>query len=160
MTIWGSGMPRRCRNALQIIFGSPKITQWCQNNAKMIPGVPEVTSIDPKNGPRSHQKWHISGSQNGLCMDQDGSRNHSGCFQTHHIAAHCHRLKRRVWPVFKQNKCFIGEKGACFCTQFCIVFFWIVAEICIFLPSFASFCLSLQSTSQNIRQKTREKTEK
>ena len=47
---------------------------------------------------------------------------HSGPFQTHPLTAHFHRLKRRFYRFFKQNKCFICEKGLIF-AQFCPFFF-------------------------------------
>ena len=56
---------------------------------------------------------------------------------------------------FKQNKWFIAKKNSCF--AFCTIFdyyLWILAEICIFLPSLRLFFLILQLTSQNTTKKT------
>ena len=85
-------------------------------------------------------------------------KTHSVSFQTHPLAAQLSYVETSILTVFNINKCFIGEKKAVLS-----IFALLgrnLAEFCIFVPSLASFCLSLQLTSQNINKKSSKMTVK
>ena len=101
-------------------FGPKMVPKWSQNG--------------PIYGPRQGQKWVKKRSKKGekrskvaktrskviqtfIKVDKNTQIN-SVHFQAHPLTAHFHRLKRRFWPVFKQNRCFIGKTRLVF-AQFC-----------------------------------------
>ena len=147
-------------------LSDPKMTPDRPKNGPKSPqNDPILVLFWSKNGPKMVQKWPYIApigskmAQNGSKRGQKGPKTvqkssrpssnclktlkiHSGPFQTHPLTAHFHRLKRRFWPFFKQNKCFIGEKGLVF-AQFCIFLvnfggsLHIFAFPCIILLNFA-----------------------
>ena len=57
-------------------------------------------------------------------------------------------LKRGFWPGFKRNKCFIGEKRACFCIDFAQIW-WFHAEFCVILHKWVYICIESCDTPEN-----------
>ena len=155
-------MPKRCQNDAKMIpkwpqsdpgstpkmvQNHPKITpkwskitpKWSYFGPKMVQRGAIITPDRVKNGLKGDQRWpktvQSSSRPSSNCIKTP--KMHSGPFQTYPLAAHVHRLKRRFWPFFKQNKCFIGEKG--------LVFFFctILHSFREFWQNFAYFCLLL-----------------
>ena len=138
-------MPKRCQNDPG---STPKmVPKWSQNypiSIRIGSTMAQKRSKRSKVTTKPVKKKSSKPSQK--CMET--LKSHSGSFQIHPLTAHFHRQKRRIWPFFKQNKCFYRRKWACFCTI--LVNFGRNLHI---LPSLESFCLILQSPSQNITKK-------
>ena len=141
----------------KMVQNHPKMTLfWSYFGPKMVPKWPYIAPDRVKNGskrvkkgPKTVQK---SSRPSSNCLKT--LKIHSGPFQTHPLTAHFHRLKRRFWPFFKQNKCFIAEKGLIF-AQFCIFLvnfgrnLHIFAFSCIILRIFAvNFAKHHQKTAK------------
>ena len=155
--------PKRPQNGVKTTPKRPQndakmIPKWPQSDPGSTQKWSKITPKSSQNGPMLVPKWPYvapdrvkmaqkgsKGGQKGPKTVQKSSRPSSNClktlkihpgpFQTHPLTAHFHRLKRRFWPFFQQNKCFIPEKGLAF-AQFLHDFgeSW---------PNFAYICLPL-----------------